>query len=142
MEDHARISAEVAEGTHDEAEVLKRHGLSADEWNDATRHWMTALAEDVQRLGADARLAIEYSDSFASHQQSLKAPLDMSPERWAELEYDIERSEAPDVPLSSRQMSLADYMRLVRVFAKRMAEEPAVAVRVARRKAELASKGD
>jgi len=140
LEEHARISAEIAEGEVSEAEVLKRRGLSQQQWNDATLQFMTALAEDAQKNGAEATLALIYSEQFGAHQQSLKPSPDMTPEQWEELQFDIERSDGPDIPLAQRQMSMADYLRLVRVFAKRMTEEPEVALRVQRRRAQLESR--
>lgn len=137
LEEHARISAEIAEGDASEAEVLKRHGLSQQQWNDATLQLMTALAEDAQKNGVEATLALLYSEQFGAHQQSLKPSTDMTPEQWEELQFDIERTDGPDTPLAQRHMSMADYLRLVRVFAKRITEEPEVALRVQRRRAEL-----
>ncbi|HMA94025.1 MAG TPA: hypothetical protein VKP30_15140, partial [Polyangiaceae bacterium] len=139
LEEHARISAEIAEGDLSEAELLKRHGVSQQQWNDATLQLMTALAEDAQKNGAEATLALLYSEQFGAHQQSLKPSPDMTPEQWEELQFDIERSDGPDIPLAQRHMSMADYLRLVRVFAKRITEEPEVALRVQRRRAELES---
>lgn len=140
LEDHARISAEIAEGDETEAEVLKRHGISSKQWTDATTRVMTELADDAQIHGAEARLAVRYSEAFAARQQALKPAPELSPEQWAELQFDIEREGSTDAPLANRRMSLADYIRLVRVYAKRMVEEPEVAVRVQRRQAELQSK--
>lgn len=140
LEQHARISADVAEGVEGEAEVLKRHGLTGEEWTEATRIWMTALAEDVQKHGAEAQLPLQYSDYFAQQQQSLRPEVTMTPEQWAELEFDIEREGSMDLPLARRQMSLADYMRIMRTYAKRITEEPAVAVRVERHRAALNAK--
>lgn len=140
LEDHARISAEVAEGCETEANVLKRHGITSKQWTDATTRLMTELAEDAQFHGAEARLAVQYSEAFAARQQALKSAPDLAPEQWAELQSDIEREGSTDGPLANRQMSLADYIRLVRVYAKRMVEEPEVALRVQRRQAELQSK--
>jgi hypothetical protein len=139
METHAQISAELAEAEASERDVLARHGLTSDEWTKATQHWMTALAEDVQSHGADARLPLLYSDYFATHQQNLKAPLALSPEQWEELQFDIERSESEEEALARRQMSMADYMRLLRIYAKRIAEEPEIAFRVEQRRAQLES---
>lgn len=137
LEKHAQISAEIAEGVAREADVLKSYGITTEEWTEATRYHMTAIAEDAQRHGIDAQLAVKYSDSFSEHQQGLKPALNMTPEQWSELQFDIDRESSTEIPLASRQMSLADYMRLVRIYAKRIAEEPDVALRVERRRAEL-----
>src|SRR5512145_1338293 len=142
LEDHAKISAEIAEGQETEAEVLKRYALTSEQWNDVTLEVMTAIADDVQKNGVEATLAIQYSDVFAAHQQSLKPASAMTPEQWAELQFDIEREGSPERPLLTRQMSLADYMRVMRVFAKRIAEEPEIAMRVERRTEELEAQSE
>lgn len=134
---HAEISAEIAEGDGPAPAILKRHGLTDQEWTEATRVWMQALADDVQTNGIEAKLAIQYSDRFAEHQQQLKPAEPYTPEMWAELEYELERSDTPEEPLARRQLSAADYMRLVRIYAKRVAEEPEVAMRMDERRAAL-----
>ncbi len=137
FEEHARISAEIAEGDEPQNQILERHQISEADWLAATNVHMSRLAQDTLEKGAEATLAIRYSEIFSEHQRKLKPVADYSPEQWAELAYDIEREGSPERPLSARQLSLADYFRLLDSFTRRIVAEPAVAVRVERRMREL-----
>ncbi len=134
---HAQISAELAEGTRSQDEILEQHGYLPEEWQTATIHWMGQLGEDVQTNGAQAELPLVYSDAFARRQNELAATPSITPEQWAELQFDIEKEGGLEVPLGSRQLSLPDYFRLVRHYSKRLAEDPGTQLRYSTRIEEL-----
>lgn len=117
LADHAAIAAELAEGVRPSADVLADHGLDESRWAAATRYWMGRLADDARRLGADCRLAIDYSQAFAAAQDRLKTVVELTPEQFAELVVAIQRRGSPKHPLGERGLSLADYTRLSRHFA-------------------------
>ncbi len=125
MEEHARISARIAEGDRPMKDVLASEGIGEDEWNDATAYWMNQLADDAARHGAETTLAITYSDLFSKAQDSLRPVPEMSPEEWATLTVEILNAGGPARPLAARSLSKADYIRLARHFAKRLSGNPA-----------------
>jgi hypothetical protein len=121
--DHARISAELAEGTRPQAEVLEQHGLTEEQWTEATSFWMLRLAEDVKERATLATLPLQYSDAFAQAQAELAPVKPMTPEEWATLTVEIQRA-GPTQPLAARNLSSADYTRLARHFAQTLATDP------------------
>ncbi len=123
LEQHAQISAEIAEGTRPQAEVLAGHDISDEAWMEATIHWMTRLGEDVQTNGSDATLPHVYSHAFSIAQDALSPVATMTVEDYAKLVVDVQRAGAPDRPLAARRMSNADYLRVARHFATAIAED-------------------
>lgn len=124
LEQHARISAALAEGTRPQAEVLEGFGITDAQWNESSAYWMPKLAEDAQRNGAAARLPIVYSNAFSEAQDAAAPVPPMSPEDWAQLTVEIQIEGGPGQPLARRNLSLADYLRLARHFAKRLSSDP------------------
>ncbi len=124
LEQHARISAALAEGTRPQREVLEALGITEAQWNESSAYWMPKLAEDAQRNGAAARLPIVYSNAFSEAQDAAAPVPQMSPEDWAQLTVEIQVEGGPGQPLARRNLSLADYLRLARHFAKRLSSDP------------------
>jgi hypothetical protein len=120
---HAEISAQLAEGTRPQREVLNEPELSEAEWNHATQFWMLRIAEDTQTHGAAATLGILYSDAFAKAQDGLKGVIEMAPEQWATLSVEIQQ-QGPARPLARRNLSNSDYIRLARHFARVLSSDP------------------
>jgi hypothetical protein len=85
---------------------------------------MNALAADAQKNGAEARLAILYSNAYSTAQDAAAPVPVMSPEDWAHLTVEVQVEGGPAQPLARRNLSLADYLRLVRHFAKRLSSDP------------------
>lgn len=133
LEQHAQIAAELAEAKQSQTDVLRAHGVTEPDWNNATLYWMDQIGRDVQDNGADASLAMAYSDAFGRQQDSLGGKMAFTAEQWAELQFDIEREGSLAVPLETRQLSQPDYFRLVRIFSKRVAQDPETQVRFAAR---------
>jgi hypothetical protein len=121
---HAQIAAALAEGDRPYADVLQSMALTESQWNESTQYWMPKLAEDAQARGAEAVLAIEYSDAFSTAQDA-HAPLrEMTPEDWAHLTVEIQSEGTASHALARRNFSVADYLRLARHMAKRLSTHP------------------
>lgn len=125
--DYARISAEIAEGDVATAEVLKTHGLTGVEWNDATIYWMTRMGEDVRENSERARIPLVYSDAFSAAQDALKPLPPSDAASYAQLVVDVQLAGGPAQPLARRGLSTADYLRLSRHWARLLATDGAQA---------------
>lgn len=119
---YATISADLAEGDRTMSEVLEAHGISQEAWDAASKRWTTAMAEGAR---VSPELAIAFSDAFAAAQDAKKAlpPYDVL--GWATLVNDVEEIGLARA-LAKRQISKADYFRLVRHWAKAIATDPAL----------------
>lgn len=122
--DHAQIAAEVAEGDKPLRAVLEAHNLSETAWNETTMYWMTRMGDDVRDHAEKARIPVVYSDAFAKAQDALKPLPPMDIEGYATLVAAIQRAGSPARPLAARSLSVPDYLRLSRHFAKTMAQDP------------------
>jgi hypothetical protein len=125
LEDHARISASIAERDRSMKEVLEAERIDESAWMDATSYWMKKMAEDAAQRGVEATLAIDYSDAFSRAQDAIRPVPEMTPEEWAGLAAEILIAGGPGRPLAARNLSQADYLRLARHWAKRLAGDPA-----------------
>jgi len=125
LEDHARISASIAERDRPMKEVLDAERIDEPAWTDATSYWMKRMADDAAQRGAEATLAIDYSDAFSRAQDAIRPVPEMTPEEWAGLSAEVLLAGGPARPLAARNLSLADYLRLARHWAKRLAGDPA-----------------
>lgn len=119
----ALVSAEIAEGREPVAEVLRRHDLEDQVWTEASLRWLEAMAADALEKGERATLAIEYARLFGEAQEALRTTPEVSPEEYAELVVAMQRGDGPRA-LGARGLSQADFSRLVRRFAERLAASP------------------
>lgn len=122
LDAYARISADLAEGDRPMREVLEAYGVAEAAWNDATLHWNVTMAEAAR---TDPSMAIRFSELFAAAQDAKKpiAPLDVA--GYAALVNDVEAIGLARA-LAARQLSNADYFRLVRHWARAIARDPAL----------------
>jgi hypothetical protein len=125
--DHAQIAAHIAEGDRTTAAVLEARGLTEAQWNESSIYWTTRMGEDVREHGQHARIPHVYSDAFAQAQDALKPAPPMDAASYAKLVVDIQIAGAPAQPLAARGLSLADYLRLSRRWARIMSTDPAQA---------------
>jgi hypothetical protein len=98
--------------------------LNESQWSEATSFWMKRMGNDVRVYGQHAKVAIVYSDAFSKAQDALKPPPPMDAESYAALVVDIQKAGSPATPLAARGLSTADYLRLARHIAKRLASDP------------------
>lgn len=104
--------------------MLESFRVTDAQWNDSSGYWMNKLAEDAQKNGADARLPIVYSNAFSEAQDAAAPVTPMTPEDWAQLTVEAQVEGGPGQPIARRNLSLADYLRLVRHWAKRLSSDP------------------
>lgn len=122
--DHAQIAAEIAEADRPQAEVLASRGFTEEQWNESTIFWMTRMGDDARENGRDARIAVVYSEAFGNAQDARKPLPPMDAAEYARLVVDIQRDEGPTRPLARRALSIADYLRLSRHFARVLSSDP------------------
>ncbi|KYF49769.1 hypothetical protein BE04_24750 [Sorangium cellulosum] len=122
--DHAQVSAEIAEGDRAVTAVLGAHQLTEAQWNESTLYWMTRLGDDVREHGQDARIPHVYSDAFGKAQDALKPVPPMDVAAYAKLVVDVQLAGGPAEPLAARGLSVADYLRLSRHWAKVLSSDP------------------
>lgn len=125
--DHAQISAEIAEGDRRQDAVLEAHQLTDAQWNASSIYWMTRLGDDVLENGEKARLPQLYSDAFSAAQDARKPLPPTDAVSYAALVVDIQAGDGPARPLAARGLSLADYLRLSRHWARVLSSDPAQA---------------
>lgn len=123
--DHAQTSAEIAEGDRPLAAVLDAHGFTEVQWNESTVYWMTRIGEDVRAHAEEARVPQVYSDAFAKAQDAIKPLPPSDAASYAKLVIDIQNAGGPADPLAVRGLSIADYLRLARHWAKILSSDPA-----------------
>jgi hypothetical protein len=122
--DHALISAEIAEAQQPTAKILEQHRLTESAWTESTMYWMKRIGDDAVAAGAEARLAIVYSDAFGRAQDGLRPVPVLTPEEWAALTVEIQQRGNPAAALAARNLSHADYLRLARHWAKALSSDP------------------
>lgn len=126
---HARIAAEIAEGSRPVADVLAAHGLDEATWHEASLHWHRAMGDEAEARRGAAELAPRYAKAFADAQDALSPRVDLTPEAWAELVSEVRDAGELLGPLERRGLKPADYLRLQRFFAELVASDPEVAAR-------------
>jgi hypothetical protein len=136
--DHARISAELAEGDRTLEAVLEANRLTEAQWNEATLYWMKRMGDDALDHGERARIPLVYSEAFSKAQDALKPLPPMNVEGYAELVAAALATGSAADALAPRNLSNADYLRLSRHFAQVLASDPVQAKRYFDRLKELA----
>jgi hypothetical protein len=116
----------MAEGDRSLADVLRANALTEEQWSDATRYWSARMADDAREsaeLSVPPRVVLDFSEAFAKAQDALRPLPVLDPRGWAALKRDVDER-GPGKALADRQLRLADYSRLVRYWAKRIANDP------------------
>lgn len=126
---HARIAAEIAEGSRPVADVLAAHGVDEPTWHEASLHWHRAMGDEAEARRGDAELAGRYAAAFAEAQDELSPRVELTPEAWAELVSEVRDAGGLAGPLERRGLGAADYLRLQRHFAALLASDPDAAAR-------------
>ncbi len=122
---HATISAAIAEGDRGAADVLAAHAVDPATWTLATIHWTGRMGDEARAHPEAATLTHAYSEAFCRAQDAL-APLPPTDARaWAAIVVDVQRSGGPAAPIAARGLSLADYLRLSRHWARTLSSDPA-----------------
>ena len=122
LEVYARICAECAEGTQPVGAVLDRWGLTQKQWQQVNERWLALILQDAQAKGADCDLALAYADAFGKAQDDHAQCTELTPEEWALMNLQAQKVGLGPV-LAARGLSDADYLRLVRYWATRLARD-------------------
>lgn len=104
----ATVSADLAEGDRTMREVLEAHGIDDAKWDEASRHW------------SSPEWTIAFGEAFAAAQDAKKPIPPYDVVGWATLVNDVQEIGLARA-LAKRQISKADYFRLVRHWAKAIA---------------------
>jgi hypothetical protein len=121
----AAIAAQLSEGRAPRAEVLGAHGLTEARWMDVERRWTEVLAAEAKR--GELALQDAYDEAYVAAWQALRGPFEA--EGYARLTVAAERGELAPA-LKALSVRRTTWMRLRRIFARRVATEPALAARV------------
>lgn len=140
---YAALSADLAEGDRTQAEVLAAYSLTEEDFTRVTLFWARRMADDAEARGAEAKVPELYSEAFARAQDQKKAPPALTVEGWAALSEEIARADSPEPALRARGLTLPDYLRAARAWARALASEPGLhdAFEAAREAWILASEG-
>lgn len=111
----AAVSADLAEGDRPFSEVLAAKNLTDAQWMEATVFW-------GQRMGEHA---IAFSEAFAQAQDAKRPLAPLSVSEWFELGRAIDSLGLPKA-LAHHALGLADYSRLIRHWAKKIATDSSV----------------
>lgn len=125
LERCAAIAAELAERRAPRPEVLKAHGLTEARWAEADRRWRDAIDEEEKRGGHALRDA--YDAAHIGAWESLRGSL--QPADYARLVFADERGDLASA-LDAIGVRRTVWLRLKRLWARRIAEDPSLAVRV------------
>lgn len=123
---YAALSADLAEGDRPRAEVLAAHRLTEDDFTRVTLFWAHRMADDAEARGADAKVPELFSEAFARAQDQKKPPPALTVEAWAALTEEIARADSPEPALRARGLTLPDYLRAARAWARALASDPAL----------------
>ena len=125
LERCAAIAAELGERRAPRPEVLKAHGLSEARWIEADRRWHDAIDEEEKRGGHALRDA--YDAAHIGAWESFRGSL--QPADYARLVLADERGDLATA-LDAIGARRTVWLRLKRLWARRIAEDPSLAVRV------------
>jgi hypothetical protein len=115
----AAITAEVGEQRASRDEVLQARGLTVEAWTSAEEHWATAIAAEAKRGGG--KLTDAYDTAYVATIESFRGPV--TPEEYGRLLQAMKAGKANQA-LDELHIQRAAMPRLMRVWTKRLAEDP------------------
>jgi hypothetical protein len=123
----AEIAASCALRPGDTAAILQKAGLSEDDWDALEHRWAQVLKKDAEQFRTD-RLAA-YDGAYVARLEAERGPI--TPEAYARLALAHARDKGA-LTRALRDLGLpwGTTARIQRVFAERMAADPALAARV------------
>jgi hypothetical protein len=122
----AAIAAELSERRATRAEILRDHGLSEAAWTAAERHWTTAVARESDQ--GSSELLAAFDGAYVAALERLRGPIRV--DEYARLQVATERGD-PRAALDELRLQRPAMVRIERVWARRLASDPALAARVA-----------
>jgi hypothetical protein len=125
IERYAAIAAEIGMKGSDRSKVLKANGLSIASWADIDEKWADAIATDLET--GDRALVDTFDATYVATQERLGKRIGVV--EYARILVGIERGEVGGV-LASLELALSDLVQIQRVWAKKLAETPALGAEV------------
>jgi hypothetical protein len=125
IERYAAIAAEIGMKGSDRSNVLKANGLSIASWADIDEKWADAIATALET--DDRALVGTFDATYVATQERLGKRIGVV--EYARILVGIERGEVGGV-LASLELALSDLVRIQRVWAKKLAETPALGAEV------------
>jgi hypothetical protein len=130
LETYARIAAELALAGAARADVLAKHGLDEDAWDDIDDGWqerLSAADDEVEAEDGVAPLVALFLAAYQAAQQGLAPPISI--ETLALVTRLVETSGDLGSALARSGVTLLDYVRGSEHWAPRLASDPDVARR-------------
>jgi hypothetical protein len=116
--------------------VLGAHGLSEARFMAIETRWTKALADEAKR--GDRSLQDAYDDAYLSAWQAIRGAFEVAD--YARLTLAAERGDLAPA-LDAMALRRTTWMRIKRIFARRVAASPAFAARVKQALADLRTAG-
>lgn len=132
LETYALIAAALAEGNGPREDTLRAYGFDEHRFLIEERGWLTRMAEAAMK--EDTTLAARYGELFVKAQDSLQGPGEgqESVLEYASIKVDVEDAADPSEALAARKMTLAQWMRMDRRWARRAHEDRTVELAIER----------
>jgi hypothetical protein len=121
LERCAAISAELGDRRTPRADVLRQNNLTESTWAASERHWTNTLAKEAE-LG-EKELLQAFDAAYVAALEKLRGPIRL--EDYARLTVASERGSLRAV-LEELTIQRSALMRIERVWAKRLAEDPSL----------------
>jgi hypothetical protein len=115
----ATIAAEIAEKRSPRDQVLEARGLTLEAWTSIEAHWATAIAAETKRSGS--KLADAYDAAYVAAIESFRGPV--TAEEYGRLLQTMKAGKVNQA-LDELHIQRAAMPRLMRVWSKRLAEDP------------------
>ncbi|WP_437872223.1 DUF2169 domain-containing protein [Sorangium sp. So ce363] len=125
LERCAIVTAELAEKPVPRADVLRAHGLSEARWAEAERRWRDAMTEETRRR--ERALRDRFDAAYVGAWEAICGPLHAAD--YARLIVATERSGGA-AALGDRAIRRTVWVRMKRLWARRLADDPRLRARV------------
>ncbi|WP_437717845.1 DUF2169 domain-containing protein [Sorangium sp. So ce448] len=125
LERCAIVTAELAEKPVPRADVLKAHGLSEARWAEAERRWRDSMTEEARRR--ERALRDRFDAAYVGAWEAVCGPLHAAD--YARLIVATERS-GDAATLGHRAIRRTVWVRMKRLWARRLADDPRLRARV------------
>ncbi|WP_437299893.1 DUF2169 family type VI secretion system accessory protein [Sorangium sp. So ce426] len=125
LERCAIVTAELAEKPVPRADVLRAHGLSEARWAEAERRWRDAMAEEARRR--ERALRDRFDAAYVGAWEAVCGPLHAAD--YARLIVATERSGGA-AALGDRAIRRTVWVRMKRLWVRRLADDPRLRARV------------
>ncbi|MFS8068877.1 MAG: hypothetical protein ACMG6S_21160, partial [Byssovorax sp.] len=115
----AAIAAEIAEKRSPRDEILQARGITLEAWTTIEDHWAKAIAAEAKRNAS--KLTDAYDAAYVAAVESFRGPV--TAEEYGRLLQAMKAGKVNQA-LDDLQIQRAAMPRLMRVWTKRLAEDP------------------